>query len=194
LKRYFFIFLFFSCSSARVPLDKVLLSPTIFFDKLKVFYSNDLVSGSFKGKINVYKDSLVSFKFYGPLGIEVLSGRFDTTLILSGKFSDSIQVNFISKIQHVFGVRMNRNMIEYLFTFKYDNLFREIKSNVESNIEISNKVLHHGRYIIVMKDFNANSTSMITFVKDKFPLQIILEFKDKKDFFKVSFEIYSLHG
>ena len=165
------------------------------FDKVKITYSDENNSFSLKGKISVIKDSVVLFKFYGPMGIEVLSGKMDSALVLKSKYADSMPINLIEKIQKDFGVIINRKMMEYLLSFNYNEFYQQLKENVKSNLDVSMSAQNKSRQKILLIDNDTNSSYMITFIKkERFPLQILIDYKCEDKFFKFYIGVYSLHN
>ena len=191
-----FLFLFLvSCSVGKIAVSEMLSGSIVAFDKVKITYSDENNSFSLKGKISVIKDSVVLFKFYGPMGIEVLSGKMDSALVLKSKYADSMPINLIEKIQKDFGVIINRKMMEYLLSFNYNEFYQQLKENVKSNLDVSMSAQNKSRQKILLIDNDTNSSYMITFIKkERFPLQILIDYKCEDKFFKFYIGVYSLHN
>ena len=195
MKIIFLLIFLVSCSVGKIAVSEVLSGSTIAFDRVKISYTDENNSVSLKGKISVFKDSVVLFKFFGPMGIEVLSGKIDSVLVFKSKYADNFQINLIDKIQKDFGVRINRKMMEYLLSFNYNGFFQELKNNVKSNLDVTMSAQNNSRHIISLIENDINSSYVITFVKkDKFPLQILVDYKDPDKFFKFYIGVYSLHN
>ncbi len=190
---FLFIFLV-SCTVGKIAVSEELSGSTVAFDRVKISYTDENNSVSLKGKITVFKDSVVLFKFFGPIGVEVLSGKIDSVLVIKSKYADNIQNNLIDRIQKDFGVRINRKMMEYLVLFKYTEFFQELKNNVKSNLKVTMSVQNNSRHIISIIENDTNSSYVITFVKkNKFPLQILVDYKCPNKFFKFYIGVYSIH-
>ena len=197
MKGYFFLLLLFlvGCAVNRFPLKEVCLNDKVFFDKVRVNYSDKVSSVSLKGKIAVYKDSLVLFKFYGPLGLEVFSGQFDSVLNIKSKYSDYLPPIDLNQFYLSKGIHITRRAIEYLLLYRSDELFKELKGNSDSKFEISKSVVKSTKNVILLRDRQTNSDFRIILESGKrIPMTIVIDCKDTISFFRVSIDLLSVHN
>lgn len=141
------------------------------------------------------KDSIVIFKFYGPLGIEVLSGKYDSLFVVKNYYADSLKINLVEKLYGKTGVMIKRKMLEHMLLFDYSSLFQEIRNSVNDDIEVTMQKRTVVKSFITVKDTIGNSVCMLSFIKkEKFPLQILIDYKNLTDYFKITLDIYNLHN
>jgi len=112
----------FGCTSLR----KNLLSNEISFDKVKleVVRSEDRFVA--KGHIEIYKDSCIKFKFYGPLGFEVLKGSYNHSLDYFNELDKKEVTDFDKVIFSTYGIEINRRCVEFILTGDLNNLSSEL--------------------------------------------------------------------
>ncbi len=183
------------CAASKIATTTVFSGSKFTFDKVKFTYSDSSTEVTLKGRITVFRDSLVQFKFYGPVGVEVLSGKFDTALVLKSNYLSDNNIHLIETIKHDIGVDINGKFVELLLSFKTDQVFQEILQQRKSNFNVTLLQSTPVSKSISLVDSDTKSTYLITFVNcNKIPLRIIIERKAAVGFWKVLIEVYSLHN
>lgn len=190
-KFIFFIFLV-SCSSSRITTVNFLSDSSIIYDKVKLSYNDSNNKIVLRGKFSIVKDSVINFVFWGPLGMEVISGKIGNSLALKSQFSDSLNSQVYVKIFDTFGLELNRTMVENLLLFNSANLYKLLLNSRPQNVIVQFSSKNLITDVITLIDNNNKSTSMITFIKrERFPLEIFIEYIRKDYFLKVRLEVFN---
>lgn len=193
MKKYILLFLLVSCSSSRLSIGTIFLESTIIYDKVKLSYSDNFNKVILRGKVTISKDSLIKFKFFGPLGVEAVSGKFVTILELQSQFTDSLSEKISSKLYDTFGFQLERKMVENLLLFNSLKLYEQLVVTCPSTISVGLSHSGFNKSVITLVDHNRKSSSMITFVtKERFPLEIYMEYVRDDYFLKLKMDVYSL--
>lgn len=124
------------------------------YNKVKIVYDDGTEVNSFKGKIAITRDSLISFKIYGSLGVEVLNGRYDSIFTLKSQFLTGEDFDLPLMVKRDFGFTLNRNMLQYFFTFDADLLLNEINRFKNSDVTCQ---VEHRRAENIISVLNANN-------------------------------------
>lgn len=121
---YFMLFQYSCIHTKYIQSDLPLNYKYINFDKVKITYQNNSGLYSIKGYIRMKIDSVICFQFWGPLGYEVVKGKFT-----HNTFTVKTQNNLdFSKegIEKKLGVIINNKIVQnFLFGAK-ENFIKEL--------------------------------------------------------------------
>jgi hypothetical protein len=192
LRKFIFFIFLVSCSSSRITTVNFLSDSSIIYDKVKLSYNDSNNKIVLRGKFSIVKDSVINFVFWGPLGMEVISGKIGNSLALKSQFSDSLNSQVYVKIFDTFGLELNRTMVENLLLFNSANLYKLLLNSRPQNVIVQFSSKNLITDVITLIDNNNKSTSMITFIKrERFPLEIFIEYIRKDYFLKVRLEVFN---
>jgi len=118
----FTILLFVTCTSTkistfqnRVILDKVSLKVDLNGEGYKA-----------KGNISIFFDSIINFRFYGPLGFEVLKGSYYNSLNYVNTLEKRSYFEIENTILIKYNLRISRRAFEYFLLGNISNLKTEM--------------------------------------------------------------------
>jgi hypothetical protein len=192
LRKFIFFIFLVSCSSSRITTVNFLSDSSIIYDKVKLSYNDSNNKIVLRGKFSIVKDSVINFVFWGPLGMEVISGKIGNSLALKSQFSDSLNSQVYVKIFDTFGLELNRTMVENLLLLNSANLYKLLLNSRPQNVIVQFSSKNLITDVITLIDNNNKSTSMITFIKrERFPLEIFIEYIRKDYFLKVRLEVFN---
>jgi len=111
---YFFLILTVSCGHLRQIEKQCINGSSIYFSKVKVtFNSNENRLLTLRGYISILKDSLICFKFFGPLSYEVLSGYIDKNQYrIFDSYNKKLYSSYDSTFSQFNMVRFNEGLFE----------------------------------------------------------------------------------
>lgn len=180
MKKWCFIVLFFvSCSSSKVAPNFSMLERTITFDKTKIsINSKSFGSITLKGYISLIKDSLLCFKFYGPLAYDVLSGVYSDTFKVMDNFNKIKYSTFDTHIFQLSGIVINRNVLEFLMLGKVLEVKREILKLNSNNIQIELNNGPYKRLLMISNTVDHKLYQIQCNLKNQIPASVVIYYKD----------------
>jgi hypothetical protein len=181
------------CSSSRIPTGNFLSDSIIIYDKVRLGYDDSNSKIVLRGKVSIVTDSVINFTFFGPLGVEIISGKIGSSLDLKSQFADSLTTQVNMKIFDTFGLELNRKMVENLLLFNSVKLYKQLLNSCPQNVTVGLLAKNVNIDVITLIDNNHKSTSRITFIKkERFPLEIFIEYIRRDYFLKVRLDVLSV--
>lgn len=111
------------CAGVKVNNNVFFNSSYIYYSKVKAKIT--LPSGnkySTKGNIFLSRDTLICFRFFGPLSYEVVNGKIDTECKVYDCINQQLYDNGFKLIEEKVGLVMNREVVEDLLMAKFNEL------------------------------------------------------------------------
>lgn len=181
-----------SCIGIRKNVDISLKSNYISFDKVKLKIINNSIGFKSVGHIYLIKDSLISFKFWGPLGFELVKGEYNNNLNFYSYFDKKDYTNFDKKIFSTYHFKINRNSVEYLLLGDKLQFISEINKLNKDN---SNIEINQSSNLILIKDTSENTKITIRFqMKYNYPKHIDILLEDNNGKMNIGIEISSINN
>lgn len=159
--------------------------------KLKVG-SSSFGSYSLKGFINFIKDTSVCFKFYGPLSIEALEGRFDKTLDIKDVYNDRIFTDLLATIYEKDGIRIGLKDVQNLF---FGNVSGFLDSIMNSNLHSLSieKESNLSRFTLVSKGSKATYTFKIK-KRQLYIDELVIDYTNGRDLMTIDFKVLAFNN
>lgn len=185
---YFFLT---GCVSVK-RLDVITNPRHILFDKVRLGFKHQSLRVKARGFIKMDADSLVSFKFWGPLGLELVKGDYANSLTVFNYIENSENEHLETKVFKEFGLVINRKCIEYFLVGDSFNLLDELKklNQYSSQLQFSQQ-----NNDIKIKNLNSADFIEIQYkMKRSIPFEIDLILNDKEDMTVIKMEYISINA
>jgi hypothetical protein len=118
---FFVCLFFFGCCTSHIFIGST-NSKYISIDKIRlhVIKNGDDLNG--KGSIKIYKDSIINFRFFGPLGYEVLKGSYSHSLNVYSVLEKKNYEDLDLSLKVRYGIQLSRKCCEFLLIGDIDDL------------------------------------------------------------------------
>jgi hypothetical protein len=165
-----------ACHSTRNISNFSWAARQLTYDKVKVTISGSRTrTNVIKGYISLVKDSVICFKFYGPLSLPLFSGVYSSAFQLKDDYNNVRYGNAADFIFQKFGFSIDRASLEFLLEGKVEEFANRIKMLNAHNLttEINNNT-------ILFHIFETNGLLQFDFKFRKAMLsEISVAYKDK---------------
>ncbi|HEY4787391.1 MAG TPA: hypothetical protein VIH57_15135 [Bacteroidales bacterium] len=178
MKGFFVLFMIslVACHSTRNISNFSWEAHQLTYDKVKVTISGSRTGTNvIKGYISMVKDSVICFKFYGPLSYPLFSGVYSSVFQLKDDYNNVRYGNAAEFIFQKFGFSIDRTSLEFLLEGKVEEFANRIKMLNTHNLktEINNNT-------ILFHIFETNGLLQFDFKFRKAMLsEIYVAYKDK---------------
>ena len=188
----FFCFFFYSCAGVKTSFNFSSIDKHITFEKINVkFKSQPFGNIHLKGYIILCKDSLICFKFFGPLSMEVFSGVYLDTFKVYDRYNDVVYKNAESKIFSQTDIAINRQVIEFMLLGKIELLTQELMRINSPGMKFKQEIKDNKLKCITVDDLGKHFSIKFS-LKSDIPGSIYLAFKDTYNEWECSIENISI--
>lgn len=165
-----------ACASVKVATTVQLNNRHILFNKVKVKIR--LPQGNkytCNGYISMVKDSLICFRFFGPLSYELVSGKIDQDLEVYDAINKQLYEDGFSLIRSKIGLNMSRGTLQALFLADFSTLKQELSLINPLKIQYDSTAKSK---TLIIEDGNSTHTRITASLVGQIPRRIVIESKD----------------
>ncbi|MDP4207482.1 MAG: hypothetical protein Q8928_01580 [Bacteroidota bacterium] len=174
----------FSANDKYVTYDKV---------KIKV-NSQKLGKVTLKGYISIVKDSSICFKFWGPLGIEVVSGRLDQRFVLKDHFNDIFHADALQELIDKTGIVFTKRCVENILLAKIDSLKTDLTTLNNNVITLNDNQRWMNRMLSVENIPRKNLMQFSFNIKSQLLNKVSVIYSDENDHWSVEIQVLNISG
>lgn len=169
------VFVTTACATVKVKEPVSLASAYITYSKVKAKVR--LPQGneySCKGYIAITRDSLICFRFFGPLSYEVVNGRIDRDFKVYDCINKRLFDNGFDLVKEKIGLSMNRLAWEDLLLTNFSGLKERLLQLNTLNLQIDSTTKQKR----LMIDDNRFQCKITASLSGQLPKKIVIESKD----------------
>ncbi len=174
MKRYLFLFisillLFNNCATTK----KNFVNRPLIINKVKltILHNNDIYKA--KGNISLQKDSdNIRFKFFGPLGIEIIKGSYINSL----SYFNNIENRDYSEIEDVilkkYNFKINKKCFYLFLIGDIESLYNEISKINSNNYNLN--IFHNTNQFTIVNNFNSQYLKVLYKFRSSYPKNVTI--------------------
>lgn len=158
--------------------------------KLRINYHGEVLKA--KGRISIfaYSDSLVRFRFFGPMGFEVLHGTYGNSLDYFSNIEKQEYDNVEKSIYETYHFRIDRKCFTLFLIGDTEGLRHELSIINKENSEI--QILGTDNDLSIVNTINSEYFKVSYVLKNFFPKTISISLGDRSgEKIKLLLEYYS---
>jgi hypothetical protein len=165
------------------------------YDKVKIkVNSQKLGKVTLKGYISIVKDSSICFKFWGPLGIEVVSGRLDQRFVLKDHFNDVFHEDALQELIDKTGIVFTKRCIENILLANIDSLKMNLATLNNNVITLNDNQRWTNRMLTIENIPRKNSMQFSFNLKSQLLNKVSVIYRDEIDHWSVEIQVLNISG
>jgi len=168
------LFLVTSCVTTK----KNFVNNGVIVDKVKLTFIQNSEIYKAKGNIIIHKDSdNINFKFFGPLGIELIKGSYENSLNYFNCIENKYYTDIETVILNKYNFKINKKCFYFFLIGDIDSLFNEICKINLNNYSLN--FFHSKDEFSIVNNFSSKYFKVLYKFRNNYPKRISIGIGDR---------------